>query len=98
VSVRLFAQQSDPVTNGLLQYGAVGILALVGLIAVWMLWKRIDRIYEAERQRGDRLEAALMALNEHISSELSGHLVRATEAMREVTTMLRHRDRDRGDR
>lgn len=90
----LLAQQVDPITSTLPQYGAIGILALVGLIAVWMLWKRIDRIYDAERERADRLEAELLKLNALISSELSGHLVRATEAMREVTDMVRHR----GDR
>lgn len=94
------AQQADPIANGLLQYGAVGILALVGLIAVWILWKRIDKIYDqlfrAERERADRLESELRDLNKLITGELSGHLVRATELMREVTDMLRHRDR--GDR
>lgn len=93
----VLAQQSDAVANGLLQYGAVGILALVGLAAVWILWKRIDKIYDdiydAEHKRADRLEAELINLNKLISSELSGHLVRATEAMREVTDMLRQRDR-----
>lgn len=92
----LLAQQVDPITSTLPQYGALGILALVGLIGIWMLWKVVARIIEAERQRADRLEAELISLNKLISSELSGHLVRATEAMREVTDMLRHRDR--GDR
>jgi hypothetical protein len=94
----LLAQQVDPVSTTLVQYGAVGVLALVGLIAVTVLWKRISLIVDAERARADRLETELLALNKLITSELSGHLVRATEAMREVTDMLRHRDRDRGDR
>lgn len=93
----LLAQtQVDPILNSLPQYGAIGILALVGLMGVWIMWKRIDRMYEQERQRADRLEAELISLNKLISGELSGHLVRATEAMREVTDMVRHRDR--GDR
>lgn len=97
--VRLAQAQVEPILNTLPQYGAIGILALVGLMGVWIMWKRIDRIYEAERQRADRLEAELISLNKLISGELSGHLVRATEAMREVTDMVRHRDRgDRGDR
>lgn len=94
----LLAQQVDPITTTLPQYGAIGILALVGLVAATVLWKRISQINDAERARADRLETELLALNKLISSELSGHLVRATEAMREVTDMLRHRDRDRGDR
>ncbi|WP_280448479.1 hypothetical protein [Nocardia brasiliensis] len=99
---RLAQQPVDPVSSSLVQYGAVGVLALVGLIASVALWRRIttinDQINVQERARADRLEAELLSLNKLISSELSGHLVRATEAMREVTDMLRHRDRDRGDR
>lgn len=87
------APQVEPIVNSLPQYGAIGILALVGLVGVWIMWKRIDRMYEAERQRADRLEAELISLNKLISGELSGHLVRATEAMREVTTVVRNRDR-----
>lgn len=94
----LLAQQANPIIDTLPQYGAVGILALVGLLGMWMLWKKIDRIYEDEHKRADRLEAELLKLNALISSDLSGTLVRATEAMREVTDMLRHRGRDRGDR
>lgn len=100
----MLAQPVEPIINTLPQYGAVGVLALVGLVGVWILWKRIDRATEAEReryerllegerQRADRLEAQLLSLNGLISSELSGHLVRATEAMKGVTEMLRNRDR-----
>lgn len=96
----LLAQQADPISTGLLQYGAVGILALVGLLAVWILWKRIDKIYdeiyEAEHERADRLEKELRELNKLITGEFSGLLARAAEVLREVTDMLRHRDR--GDR
>jgi type VI protein secretion system component VasK len=94
----LAQQQVDPIATTLPQYGAIGILALVGLVASVALWRRITAINDQERQRADRLEKALLDLNDHISKELSGHLVRATEAMREVTEMLRHRDRDRGGR
>lgn len=95
----LSQQQIDPFSSTLPQYGAIGLLALAGLLGIWILWKRIDRVYEAEHQRADRLEQELLNLNRLISTELSGHLVRATEAMKEVTEMLRHnRDRDRGER
>ena len=94
----LAQQQVEPVSDTLVQYGAVGVLALVGLGAATVMWRRISQINDQERARADRLETELLALNKLISSELSGHLVRATEAMREVTDMLRHRDRDRGGR
>jgi hypothetical protein len=100
VHLPLLAQQAGPVTDGLLQYGAVGILAVVGLVAVWILWKRIDKIYDeiydSERERADRLEKELRELNKLITGEFSGLLVRCAEVLREVTEMLRHRDR--GDR
>jgi len=103
------AQGSDPVSTGLLQYGAVGILALVLLIALRIMWTRYEKaldderkqheaalttaaaVLESERKRGDRMETELLSLNKLVSTELSGHLVRATEAMREVTDTLRHR-------
>ncbi len=90
------AQPMEPVSSTLVQYGAAGVLALAGLIAVGVMWKRMSQMIDNERARGDRLEAELLAQNRLISSEFSGVLVRATEAMREVTDMLRHRDR--GDR
>lgn len=96
-------QEGDPVATGLLQYGAIGILALVALIALRILWKRQETMYDAMLkqqaemydkavERGDRLETELLLSNKLISGELSGHLVRATEAMREVTDVLK-RDR-----
>lgn len=96
---------TDPMTTGLLQYGAVGVLALAAVFVVRVLWKRQELLYEEmqkqtldmyhkEVNRGDRLEVELLSLNKLVSGELSGHLVRATEAMREVTDMLKHR----GDR
>jgi len=91
----VYAEGADSVSNGLLQYGAVGILALVALCAVWQLWRRQERTYDAERQRGDRLEAELLALNKLINNELSGHLVRATEAMKDVTDVMKYQNRDR---
>lgn len=93
----LTQQQVQPIVGDtLVQYGAVGVLALVGLSAVWVLWKRLSSIIDAERARADRLESELLALNKLITGEFSGNLVRATEALREVS-MQRHRDRDRGD-
>jgi hypothetical protein len=86
-------QQVEPITgDSLAQYGAVGILAGAGLIAVVVLWRRISAIADAERARADRLEAELLAQSKLISNEFSGVLVRATEAMREVTDVLKHRD------
>lgn len=92
--MRYLAQQvSSQVASPLLQYGAIGVLALVGLIAVILLWKRVDKLYDAEHTRADRLETELLNLNRLVNTELSGHLVRATEAIKEVTAMLRYGNR-----
>ncbi|MFI5542080.1 hypothetical protein ACIA5H_37565 [Nocardia sp. NPDC051900] len=92
----LLAQQQvvEPVSGTLVQYGAVGVFALVELAVVWVLWRRLERINDAERQRADRLEKQLLDFYELVGSKLSGELVRATEVMREVAESYRQR----GDR
>lgn len=91
-------QQVEPIPGGdtLLQYGAIGFFALALVIAVGVMWRRLIAIADAERQRADRLESELIAVNNRIAGQFSDNLVRATEAIREVS-MQRHRDRDRGD-
>lgn len=100
LTLLLTQQPIDPIATGLLQYGAVGVLALSGIYTVRVLWKRQERLFEdmhkqtleslaKEQQRGDRMEVELLSMHKLVSGELSGHLVRATEAMREVTSMLR---------
>ena len=100
----------DPLGGGaLIQYGALGFIALVLIAAVRVLWTRQQAQYDAEREahekelmrlhdqvkaemvRGDRLETELLALHKFISSELSGNLVRSTEAMKETADLLRYR-------
>lgn len=100
----------DPVGGGaLIQYGALGFMALVLIAAVRVLWTRQQAQYDAEREahekelirlheqvktevtRGDRLETELLTLHKFISSELSGNLVRSTEAMKETADLLRYR-------
>ncbi len=98
--VRWQAQQQpvDPaIGSNLLQYGPLGVFAFALLVAVAVMWRQLIATANAERQRADRLEAELLALHKLMTGEYSGNLVRATEALREVS-MQRHRDRDRGDR
>lgn len=60
----LAQQQVEPVGTvggSLVQYGPVGILALVGLTAVGVSWKRISAIGDAERARADLITAGLDA-------------------------------------
>lgn len=100
----------DPVGGGMLiQYGALGFMAILLIAAVRVLWVKMEAQRDAERAasekemerlhaalkteivRGDRLETELLALHKFISSELSGNLVRSTEAMKETADLLRYR-------
>jgi hypothetical protein len=76
----------------LLQYGALGVLALVCLISVRVLFERLSkntekaleevrRIYDNEKDRADRLEEQLRQLNETMRTDYVNVLQRASQAM-----------------
>jgi hypothetical protein len=73
-----------PVTNSLLQYGAVGVLALVFCGVALALGHELLAAYKKEVERGDRLEGELRDLNKLINTQYAGELVRATEAIRKA--------------
>jgi hypothetical protein len=60
---------ADPVSNVLLQYGAIGVIALMSLAAVRILFNRVSAQTDRERERADRLEEELRKLNEAIRTE-----------------------------
>lgn len=66
----------------LLQYGAIGVIALVALIAVRVLFNRLAAALDRETTRADRLEAEVRELNEAIRTYYAGNLA---EAMRQVS-------------
>jgi len=74
--------------SAFLQYGAIGLLALIAVLAVFKLWSRHEKAYEQEVARGDRLEAELLALNKLMSEQLA-EFVRASEAIRDVVELVR---------
>jgi len=61
--------EADPVSALLLQYGAVGVLALFALAAVRVLFARLSAELESHKQRGDRLELELIKINEAVRNE-----------------------------
>jgi hypothetical protein len=65
----LFQTQTDPLTP-LLQYGAVGILAICALIGVTVLWRREVKISDAEREENLELRKELKELNTEIQKIL----------------------------
>lgn len=72
---------TDPVSDVLLQYGAVGVIALVALLAVRVLFGRMATSLDRETQRADRLEEELRRLNETIRQEIAPALARSAEAL-----------------
>lgn len=73
----------------LLQYGAVGLLALSALVAVRVLFQRSTAAEQRERERADRLEDELRKLNETVRTEYLTTLAKATEAISDALAAVR---------
>ena len=71
----------DPVTGVLIQYGAVGVIALMALAAVRVLFGRLSASLDRETQRADRLESELRALNEAVRDQYLSTIARSSEAI-----------------
>ncbi len=80
---------SDPVSAVLIQYGAVGAIALMALAAVRVLFNRVSETADRERDRADRLEDELRKLNELLRTEYLGTLAKATEAISDALSAVR---------
>jgi hypothetical protein len=87
--------ENDAVGGALLQYGALGILALMALAAVRVLFTRMSATLDQANQRADRLEEELRRLNETIRTEYAATIARAAQAVadsqRAVTDASRRR-------
>lgn len=82
----------DAAQTVLLQYGAVGVIALLGVIVARVLYKQLKDNHaeelrrtldtmERERQRADRAEEELRRLNETIRTDYVSTISRASQAM-----------------
>jgi hypothetical protein len=81
----LLGQQVDPATSdAFLQYGAVGAVALLALLAVRVLFARVTATADLERARADRLEEELRRLNATIQERYVTTLSEATRAISEA--------------
>jgi hypothetical protein len=69
----------------LLQYGALGALAVAALMAVRVMFARLSTAYDRERERADRLEKELQALNTAVRSEYIGTIAHASQIIQEAT-------------
>lgn len=87
---------SAPATGGgsgvdpsvLLQYGAVGFVALAGIYATVTLFNRLIVALERERTRADRLEEELRTLNQTTQELMMGALRDATTAVSEALELV----------
>jgi len=95
--VSLFVLAADPtsVDSTLLQYGAIGVIAVVALLAVRVLFKRETEAYDREKERADRLEAELTKLNQAIQERYLVALNDATRAVADALSRLGQTRRDR---
>jgi dihydrodipicolinate synthase/N-acetylneuraminate lyase len=79
----------DPVSVALIQYGAVGAIAIMALYAVRILFNRITEQAARDRDRADRLEDELRKLNDVVRTEYLGTLAKATEAIADALASRR---------
>lgn len=74
----------DPITVVLIQYGAVGVIALLGLIATRVLYNRLQQALDRETARADRYEEELRKLNETVRTEYVTTLAAAAHAIQDA--------------
>lgn len=86
----LLQEQRSP-DSALLQYGAVGVIALLALIAVRELFKRETGAHDRERARADRLEEELRRQNQLIQERFVTALEASSRAVQEAMAVLRER-------
>lgn len=76
-----------------MQFGAVGVIALMALAAVRVLFQREVKAHQQAIDRADRLEAELKKLNETIQTQYITTLTQATLAMSQAFEAIRERER-----
>lgn len=81
------------VSSTFVQYGALGVIAFLALIAVRVLFQREVRALDHERDRADRLEEELRKLNAAIQERYVGTLADATRVMGDVLDSVREQRR-----
>lgn len=75
----------DPVTSTLVQYGAVGVIALLGILVSRVLFSRLNQALDREIARADRYEEELRKLNETVRTEYVTTLAAANHAMQDAS-------------
>jgi hypothetical protein len=79
----------DPVTGVLIQYGAVGAVALLALAAVRVMYARLSSSVDREAARADRLEAELLKLNEAVRNDYISAISSANRSVADALAAVR---------
>ena len=88
----LLAQAAGTDTSSVfIQYGALGVIALLALAAVRVLFQREVKALDLERQRADRLEEELRRLNQAVQERYVTTLTEATRAMSDLLDTVRQK-------
>ena len=85
------AQTSPGTSEVFVQYGALGVIALLALLAVKILFARVTATADLERARADRLEEDLRTLNATIQER---YVTTLSEATRAIATALANQQKD----
>jgi hypothetical protein len=97
--VWLAQAQAPAPESGLLQYGAIGLLALVALAAGWRLFTRQIQMHERDIARADKAEEELSKLNALIREQLVAQLTQTATALSRAADVLTDQtDKRRGAR
>jgi dihydrodipicolinate synthase/N-acetylneuraminate lyase len=76
--------------NGvLLQYGAIGAIAVLATIAVKVMYNQAQKSFDRERERADRLEDELRRLNDMVRNEYLTTISAATRAIADALAAIR---------
>lgn len=72
-----------------LQYGAIGIIALLALLAVRVMFAKLSAAYDREKERADRLEEQLNRLNEALRNDYLHSINAANRAVADALATAR---------
>lgn len=73
----------------LLQYGPLGVIALVCFMAIRTMYNAFQKSYDRERERADHLAEELRLLNEAVRGQYLTTLSEATRAIADALATVR---------
>lgn len=80
---------TDLIGNGLVQFGALGLLALAALAGLRVVHRQTAEAAKADRERADRLEQELRTQNANFQDKILTVLTGNTHVMQQVLDEMR---------